>query len=269
VPVWHDPTVDWAAFELLVIRSTWDYSYRIGEFVPWLERVSEVAPLLNCPHLIRWNLDKSYLLELAGHQVPVIATEVAEAPSEVWPALSRVESDFVVVKPLVSAGARDTGLYRRDDPEAGELALRIVVGGRKAAIQPAVASVASKGEKALIFIDGAFSHAVSKGPILSLGGGLRGGSYRETISACQPTTDELALAESASAVVAAIAGSWACGCRGVTPLLYSRYDVVEAEQAPLLLEAELFEPSLFLSSASGSARRLAEAVAARLAGGSG
>ena len=38
--VWHDAGVDLGAFELLVIRSPWDYPERPAEFVAWLDRAA-------------------------------------------------------------------------------------------------------------------------------------------------------------------------------------------------------------------------------------
>src|SRR5690349_7074836 len=60
-PVWHDEAVDWASYDLLVIRTPWDYSERPGEFMAWLDRASVLTRILNAPDLIRWNIDKRYL----------------------------------------------------------------------------------------------------------------------------------------------------------------------------------------------------------------
>ncbi len=62
-PVWHDPTVDWERFDLIVMRSPWDYPQRIAEFLAWLDSLP-ASRVLNPPALIRWNLDKRYLLDL-------------------------------------------------------------------------------------------------------------------------------------------------------------------------------------------------------------
>ena len=55
-PVWDDPTVDWDAFDAVLIRTTWDYMERQEEFAAWAERVPR---LLNPAHIVRWNTHKS------------------------------------------------------------------------------------------------------------------------------------------------------------------------------------------------------------------
>ncbi len=37
--VWDDPSVDWSGYDLVVLRSTWDYSPRRDEFVAWAHGV--------------------------------------------------------------------------------------------------------------------------------------------------------------------------------------------------------------------------------------
>jgi hypothetical protein len=46
--------------------------------------------------------------------------------------------------------------------------------------------------------------------------------------------------------------------------LYARLDLVETNEGPALLEAELFEPSYFVHTAPASEARFASAVLARL-----
>ena len=53
-------------------------------------------------------------------------------------------------------------------------------------------------------------------------------------------------------------------------LLYARVDVVRADDgAPMLLELEVTEPSLFLRLENGAAARLAAAIARRLRASNG
>ena len=79
----------------------------------------------------------------------------------------------MVVKPTVSAGSKNTGLFRRGDPAARALADEILGLGKTVMVQPAIASVAAVGETAMLYFDGQFSHSVTKGPLLAEGGGLR------------------------------------------------------------------------------------------------
>ena len=69
--IWDDPTVDWAGFDLAVIRSTWDYPARRDVFVDWARRVPRLA---NPADVIVWNTDKRYLADLAAAGIPIVPT---------------------------------------------------------------------------------------------------------------------------------------------------------------------------------------------------
>ncbi len=262
-PRWSDPSVDWAGFDLILMRCPWDYSERLGEFLGWLERASAAAPVLNCPDLIRWNLDKAYLGELAGSGVPVVPTALCDMEETARAAIALAGSEEVVIKPTVSAGSRNTGRFQADDPAAAALAAQILGLGKRVMVQPCIPSVAADGERALIYFDGEFSHAIRKGPILELGGGLKGGRYIEEISAASATQAEIAVADAAAAAVSALAAHHGWACADATPL-YARYDIVATPEGPQLLEAELFEPSYFLATDAGSVERFCAALLRRL-----
>jgi hypothetical protein len=44
---WDDALVDWAGFDRVVLRSTWDYAERYAEFVAWVDAVAAVTDLRN------------------------------------------------------------------------------------------------------------------------------------------------------------------------------------------------------------------------------
>ena len=189
---WDDPAVDWAAFDVVVVRSPWDYPERVDEFTGWLASAEAAGVALHNPAaVIRWNLDKRYLADLAGVGVAVVPTAFAATSAEVTAALAGPAGfgdggrswisgvDEVVVKPTVSAGCRDTGRFRWGDPAAVALAERILAAGKTVMVQPAVPSVAERGEVACVLIDGALAHAYRKGPLLARGGGLLLDGYQE------------------------------------------------------------------------------------------
>lgn len=249
---WDDPGVDWAGFTLVVVRSVWDYPRRRDELLDWAERVAALVPLANPPHILRWNSDKRYLLDLARRGVPVVPTAIA-APGErlAWP------DGEVVVKPAVSAGSIDTDRYpeaRRAEAEAH--VARLHAGGRAAMVQPYLRAVESRGEIALVHVEGAMVHTVRKGPMLMPGLATVAGLFvEEDIRPAVAGDAERRIAERA---LAAIPGLDA-------PLLYARVDVVFTDGGePLLLELELVEPSLFLAHAPGVADTLARAIARRV-----
>lgn len=266
VRAWDDPTVSWARFDAAVLRSPWDYAGRPDEFLAWCKRVSARTRLLNPLDVVRWNTDKHYLADLAAAGVAVVPSAFVEPDAEPLPALQAffamhpTAGEFVV-KPAVGAGSRDAQRYARaqDFAAANHLA-RLLEAGRSALLQPYLPAVDSAGETALIYLDGGYSHAIRKGPLLLADQGPTDHLFApEAITPRTPAEDERAVAEAALAATARHLNLPA-------PLAYARVDLIrDADGAPRLLELELAEPSLFFAHAPGAARRFADLLAARLA----
>jgi hypothetical protein len=250
---WDDGAVDWGAFDLALLRSTWDYIDRLQEFLVWVDTAARRTTLLNPPAVIRWNTDKHYLAELARAGVPVVPTTFIE-PGE---SADRALQDFLarhgsspefVVKPSVGAGSRDTQRHSRGQVEpAVAQAQRLLNAERSVLLQPYLDSVDRDGETALIYFAGQFSHAIRKGPLLppGLAGSPAVGLFApEQITPRTPGVDELRVAERILAALPCAAP------------LYARIDLIrDAAGAPTLLELELTEPSLFFAHAPGAAER--------------
>ncbi|GAB3293379.1 ATP-grasp domain-containing protein [Parasphingorhabdus pacifica] len=248
---WDDPHTDFAAADLVVLRSTWDYAGRRAEFLRWCE---SVPALINPVAVVRWNTDKAYLVELAGRGVPVVPTRLVE-PGEVpaWP-----EAEFVL-KPSVGAGSRGAARFGPADLDSARKHLDGLHGdGYRVLLQPYQEAVDREGETALVFLGGVYSHAFGKGPMLTSGTDLDGSGLfvGEKLGAVEAGVEQRRLAED---VLDA-----ACGRLGVTrgELLYARVDLVRGDDgAPKLLELELVEPSLGFRQASPEAMsRFASAV---------
>lgn len=258
-PIWSEPR-DWAVYDLLVVKSPWDYSLRSKEFLAWFRSVEEVAQIRNHPGVIRWNFDKRYLSDLRGCGIPVPQYGLATTRAEAMTALVSLGSSEVVVKPTVSAGSRDTALFRREDPAILEFVDRITALGKVAMIQRALPSVSRDGEHALVLFNGRYSHAVRKGPILELGGGLLGGRYTEILTPVEADKDEVVLAERCMETVRRLATAWGVPEPAATPL-YTRIDIARDDDgSPTVLEAELFEPNYFTMWSDGAADRFGRAV---------
>jgi len=251
--VWHGDD-DPAAFDLLVIRSPWDYPERADDFAAWLERASAATRVLNPPAVVRWNLDKHYLCDLADAGIRVVPTDYVRSADEARRALIAHGTGRVVVKPAVSAGARDTGLFDAADAAALALAERIVAAGGVAMIQPEVPELSAGAEKALYAIDGHFTHAIAKGALLAHGGGLIGGVYVEHPEPVEASAAERAFADDVLRAVAAVTGH--------DMPLYARIDTVEsAAHGLVVLEVELVEPALNLHVAPHVVDVVADAIA--------
>lgn len=256
--VWDDPAVGWDAFDRVVIRSTWDYPRKHARFVAWADAIGE--RLRNAPSLVRWNVDKRHLADLAGAAIPVVPTAFVE-PGRALPALD----GEVVVKPAISAGGRNTGRFGPSTHrEAARLVARIHAEGRTAMVQPYVPSVDRAGEAALVFIAGRFSHAARKRAVLRPDevaptrddeiGGAEVMYDPDIVGPGTASGDEI---ETATAVVAHLRERF-----GDEPL-YARVDLVAGEGGrPLLLELEVVEPNLFLRLSPDAAGLLADAILA-------
>lgn len=256
---WDDAAADWTSFDLVVLRSTWDYTPRLDEFLTWAEGV---PGLVNPAAAVRWSSDKRYLVELARAGAPVIPTMFV-VPGAASDALGAAIGDTAaaasrfVVKPTVGAGSVDVGLFELADQSAIEQATKhaatLLERDRAVMVQPYLDGIDASGETALIFVRGEFSHAIRKEPMLAGGVAEFEGLFgEERTSPSDPTTAQL---EAADAVLDA------------TPfdrdaLLYARVDLLpDANGAPLLLELELVEPSLFLADGAGAAERFAAGIA--------
>ncbi len=251
--VWDDPCVDWAAWDLVVLRSTWDYPRRRDAFVRWAARVAAVAPLWNRVEVVRWNSDKRYLLELADRGVAIVPSTV-HAPHE---PVTLPPTGRFVVKPVVSAGSQDTRRYDQAERAAAVAHGRsLQANGRHVLVQPYVDRVDERGETALVYIDGVYSHAICKGPILAGATETVGGLFAAEDIA--PRTPSPAEREAAEAALDALPFDRA-------DLLYARVDLLPgADGTPLVLEVELVEPSLFLRFSDDAPDRMANAIVARL-----
>jgi hypothetical protein len=260
--VWHDPSVPWADYALLLLRSPWDYPVRMPEFSAWLAQAESATTVLNPPDLVRWNLDKRYLAELAALGVGVVPTTYRTDLDDVRADLADLAAggtEHAVLKPAVSAGARDTGLFRTDDPAALALAERILRAGNVVLVQPEVPELSAGREKALYLIDGHLTHAIAKGPLLAPGGGLVGGVYQEH-------PEQVAVTDAEERFAGGVLGAVqrAAGCD--VPL-YARVDLVDSATFGLvLLEAELFEPALNLHVVPEATPAVVAAVHRRLPG---
>jgi glutathione synthase/RimK-type ligase-like ATP-grasp enzyme len=244
VAVWDDPAVDWSAYDLVVVRSTWDYVPRREEFLAWAEAVPRLA---NPAAVLRWNTDKRYLVELEAAGVPIVPTTVV-APGQRY----EPPAGEHVVKPTVSANAQDTRRFAAGE-DSSAFAAALLDAGRAVLVQPYQRAVDEAGETAVLVFGGEVSHAARKAPVL--------------VPDLEDPEDVEISARSASPAEVELARAAVAAAQSLTsrPLLYARVDLVPGDDgAPVLMELELTEPSLFLTVADGAVERFAAAVRAAL-----
>jgi glutathione synthase/RimK-type ligase-like ATP-grasp enzyme len=246
---WNAPGPDPASLDALVLRSNWDYHFAPDAFTAWLDGLERAGRRVwNPPALVRWDLSKQYLCELAAAGLPVVDTVVLDTPDALPRVLAERGWSSAVVKPLISASAHHTV---RVDAVAVRGVMAALRGGdlrMPAIVQPFVAEIAA-GEWSVVFVEGEPSHAVLKRPApgdfrvqAHLGG---------TVEARVPPGP---VAAAAARVLAALPG----------PSLYARIDGVERPGGFTVMEVEVNEPGLFFTHAPAAAGRFADAIVARL-----
>ncbi|MGF1508950.1 MAG: RimK family alpha-L-glutamate ligase [Myxococcota bacterium] len=221
VAAWDDAGVVWSEFDACLIRSTWNYARQVDAFKTWLTKVEKVSEVYNPPSVIRWNLDKRYLLALRSRGIQVLDTECCEPGDSVSNRARQRAWDQVVVKPAVGAGSWRTQRFSNLD-EADAFGRSFT---RPFLVQPVYPAFEDPGERCLVWVDGVWSHAVDKRPRFH-------GEDESVRLGSPPSREELAFGDR---VLASSPG----------PLLYARLDLIHTDAGPRLSELELIEPSLF------------------------
>lgn len=248
---WDDPDADVGAARATVFRSCWNYPSHAAAFDAWVRDAAAATTLLNPAPVVRWNIHKRYLLELEAAGVPATPTEVVPrgATSTLADLLARRGWSDVVVKPAISAGSWRTMRVGAHNAAAGQQHFTALVGAGDTLVQPYLASVEDHGERALVWIAGELSHAVRKTP--------RWHGEDELVS-----TEAMPISDAEAAV--ALAAIKVAQRRG--DLLYARVDIApDARGAPVVMELELVEPSLFFAQGPAETlERYVAGIAARL-----
>ncbi|MEQ8403720.1 MAG: hypothetical protein RKE49_01390 [Oceanicaulis sp.] len=216
-----------------MVGTVWDYPPKLQTFLATLDRLHACAPVFNPPHLVRWNIEKTYLRDLASAGAPSIPTLWADRAdaATIEGAFAALGADRIVVKPLVGGGAWRQALISKGEaiPPAHELPPGACL------IQPFLPSVPDEGEYSFIFFGGQFSHALQKLP--------KAGDYRvQSIFGArevvhQPREGELDLCRKVLKAAA---------ITGEDDLLYARVDMVRGLDGALaVMELEVIEPYLY------------------------
>jgi glutathione synthase/RimK-type ligase-like ATP-grasp enzyme len=246
---WEAPLEAFEGLSLVMLGTAWNYQDKAEAFLAKLDDLVAMGmTVCNSPDIVRWNITKTYLRELAergARTVPTLWRETVTAKG-VEEAIEVFESDRIVVKRQVGAGAEGQELIA-----SGSLPPKDWSFGAPAMLQPYLPAIAEKGELSFLFFDGRLSHCVRKLPangdyrIQSLYGG------REL--AYEPSPDEAA---QASAIIEAFP---------FDAPLYARIDMLEGDDGKLMvMEAELIEPYLYPEQGPEMGKNLANAIAKRL-----
>ena len=246
---WRNSRANWDDYEMVIIRSPWDYQHSVDEFMAVLENIdASSAVLWNSLEVVRWNVRKTYLQKLHDQGIAIVPTQFIESPTEsqIRGMFDVFGSDQIVIKPVIGANANDTFWLRPNSSADLLKQIETLYQGRLALLQPFIQSVVEYGETSHIFFDGQHSHSVLKTP--------KAGDFRvqeEHGSRIQLIQPDLALIQ--------------CAKRALEPVprqtLYGRVDLVELSNGQqAVMELELIEPSLYLTYDPDSAARFADDV---------
>lgn len=244
---------DWDRFDAVVVRSAWDYQRAPAEFLQALGRIdASRARLANDLAVMRWNMSKTYLRDLAGEGVAI--------PRSLWPTrlavddvprlFAELDADEIIIKPVVSANADHTYRLRRADAAREADTIARVFGDRACIVQPFLPRVLDEGEYSVILFQGAPSHVILKTP--------KRGDFR-----VQEEHGGLIQRVASDACLLAHARR-ALDCVAAVPL-YGRADFVRADDGFVLMELELIEPSLYFRMEESAPARFADALVAWMA----
>lgn len=256
IVMWDDETVDWTSYDLVVLRSTWDYHVRSDEFLHWLRQLqAQSINIINPLDLIEWNMDKRYLVQLEKHGVAIVPTVhlLSDSAVALQDILQAQGWDEAVVKPAISASGDDTWrttLATANDHQARFDQLLQRTGVLIQKFMPEIQT----GEWSLTFFNGVYSHAVLKKPPSDsmFVHEERGG----TIQLIQPSPKIVAQASSILRVVTTLTKQLP---------VYARVDGLVIDEALVLMELEGIEPELYIAYAAPyAAERFADAIVSAL-----
>jgi hypothetical protein len=264
-PVWDDPGIDWARYDAVLIRTTWDYQDKLPAFLDWSRRIGAATRLDNPVAVVQWNTHKHYLRELQAAGVALAPTRwLARGTAvDVADELGALGSREGFLKPCVGSTARETLRFAADAAglAAAQAHVDRLLPHEDLMLQPFLHSVTERGEWSAIFVGGRITHCVRKIPVA--------GDYR--VQDDFGARDESHVPTSAERAAAAAALATAqhllvrSGRLPAPDLLYARADFLwDDGGGAVLTELELVEPSLFFRHAPVAAELLATAWLARV-----
>lgn len=253
--VWSDGSVDWGRYAACVVRSTWDWQYDPDGFRAWMGRMAGATRLFNELATMLWGLDKRYLHALAAAGVPVVPTIVVQPDERAEIPRRALEQGWrrVVVKPSLGATAYRTEMVDVTGADPHSWLRQNADFDGVALVQPFLESIQTGGEVSLIYIDGRFTHVVSKKP--AAGDFRVQREFGGSAVLADPDGDFRRLGDAAAAAIPQLP-------------LYARIDVVrDNEGRPCIMECEVIEPELYFDLFPPAADALAAALVGRVRGG--
>jgi glutathione synthase/RimK-type ligase-like ATP-grasp enzyme len=232
--IWNDPLVNWDSYDIVIIKSPWDYFNLIEDFYVWLTKLkSKNIKVLNPIEILTWNADKHYLHDIANAGLKVTDSIFLNKHQDIElnQYFDKLNTAKFIVKPAVSGGSKNTFKVTSANAKEINQKLNILIQDEDFIVQPFLTEIEDNGEWSFIFFGGKFSHALLK---KAKTGDFRVQSiFGGTVHPMDPTAE---LLEKAQQYV----DEFAKGC------LYARVDGAIVNEDFVLMELELIEPFLFL-----------------------
>ena len=236
--------------DILIVRTTWDYHLKVQRFEQWLDDIEDnkQAMALNPIPVIRWNMHKKYLLDLANKGIPVAETKLLTKGSKplALEKFVKTRGKFIIKPAIASSAFLLKRLQTEEEAKEYQGTFEEQLKDRDLIVQRYIDGICVFGEWSLMFFKRKFSHCVVKMP--------PGGDFRTfyrlggPIDAADPTADMLELGNK---IISLIPGE----------LLYARIDLLKDMDGKLYLgELEFIEPSLFLDFDALAPQKFADAI---------
>jgi len=231
---WNDLQIDWKQFDIVILKSPWDYHDNFDSFIQWLSDLDRAGiKILNPFKTILWNSDKHYLQQIADDGLPVIESVFLEkgiAP-DLAELLDRSLYKKLIIKPCISASAKNTSLVTFDNVSSIQNEIKGLLAKESFLVQPFMEEIL-QGELSFMFFNCNYSHSTLKVP--------KTGDFRvqsEYGGTVQKINTDIAHRQAAGKYVEKYGKS----------TLYARVDGIISNGTFVLMELELIEPYLFLS----------------------
>lgn len=231
--IWNDEKVNWSDYNMVIIKSPWDYHEKIEAFYTWLDELKKLSiTVLNPVDIIKWNSNKHYLQAIQDKGLQIIPSAYLPKGGEFTDRYFETFAvDKLVVKPCISAGAKNTIIVSKDNMVAQKGIIDDLLSEEDYLVQPFM-EVITEGEWSFLFFNGKYSHTVLKTPKQD---DFRVQQYHGgTVS--YPQADPVHITQAAAFLE-------------IIPqkTLYARVDGVIVNNSFYLMELELIEPYLFLN----------------------
>ncbi len=252
---WRKEQVNWSDYDVVLIRSPWDYQDDMAAFIKVLAKIEQSsARLENSLAVVNWNINKSYLKQLASQQVTIVPTLWPDKfdASDIPEYFQHFNSEQIVLKPRVSANADNTFWLKKANYTSNIAALQQAFAQRDLMVQPFMPAICQEGEFSLFYFNGQYSHAILKTP--APGDFRVQEEHGGVLLAITPEPELTRVADQTMQAIHQLHGD----------LLYARIDFVRFNTSFALMEAELIEPSLYFNMDEKSPQRFVDAFAQRL-----